>query len=219
MKRYWVVAATLAAAMLAAYLAATAAGLSIEQPERLMSAPGALAALSGVALLSVDVVAPVPSSLVMIANGALFGALLGSALSSIGSLGGFAIAFALGRRGGPLLSRLVGRDELARADEMLQRHGMVAIALSRPVPILAETTAMLAGASRLSWAKALVGATTGILPQALVYGIAGSLAASFADGSLVFIAVLAATALMWLVMGRPASALRSQNSPSRRELS
>lgn len=55
-------------------------------PARHMDA-GAVAAAVGVGLLVADVVLPVPSSVVMVAHGALFGVGLGAALSMLGRIG------------------------------------------------------------------------------------------------------------------------------------
>src|SRR5215218_2557739 len=49
-----------------------------------------VAAMVGVALLVIDAVAPVPSSVVMVTLGATFGFAGGLALSLVGSVGGFA---------------------------------------------------------------------------------------------------------------------------------
>ena len=54
-------------------------------------------------------------------------------------------------KGGPLLSRLVPPEERARANDLLDRWGEMAVVATRPVPILAETVAILAGASPKSW--------------------------------------------------------------------
>jgi len=64
---------------------------------------------------------PVPSSVVMIANGALFGVAVGTSLSLLGSLGAAALGFLIGRRSTRLLERLVSPAEKARADELLRR--------------------------------------------------------------------------------------------------
>lgn len=62
---------------------------------------------------------------------------------------------------------------------------------------------MLAGASPLSWPHALAAALTGIVPQAVLYAIAGALAATLFQGALVFGAVLAAAAVLWVFFERP----------------
>ena len=77
-----------------------------------------LAAALGVSLLVADVLLPVPSSLVMVAHGALFGVVMGTLLSLLGSMGAALFGFVIGRRGGKLLERIVtaGRARTCRQD-------------------------------------------------------------------------------------------------------
>ena len=138
-------------AMLAIFLAlfglVEALGIGfLQDPSAWMDSRGkAAAAAAGFGLLIADVFIPVPASIVMLAHGRLFGILAGSALSLVGSVGATALGFALGRRGGSLLARLVTPQEKARADAMLRKYGVLAVLVSRPVPLLAETLAILAG--------------------------------------------------------------------------
>jgi uncharacterized membrane protein YdjX (TVP38/TMEM64 family) len=135
----------------------------------------------------------------MIAHGALFGVIAGSSLSLIGSAGAALAAFALGRRGGALLGRLVPRDERERADRLLKKYGALAIIITRPVPILAETVAIMAGASALGWGRMLAASVAGSLPASALYALTGALAASFQNGALMFGLVLIIAGVFWLV--------------------
>lgn len=200
LRRYPLVAAGIIAVFLASFVIVEYAGVPVlTDPQPLPGRAGLLAAATGVGLLVADVVLPVPSSLVMVAHGALFGVLMGALLSLIGSVGMAAVAFAIGRRGGGLLDRVVSAAERHRANDLLDRWGPLALVLSRPVPMLAETVAILAGASRLGWPRAMLAATAGAGPPALVYAVTGSVATSFASTAVVFALVLAAAGGMWLV--------------------
>ena len=163
---------------------------------------GPVAALVGVGLLLVDVVLPVPSSLVMVAHGALFGVATGTVLSVIGSTGSAMAGFALGRRGGQLLIRHVPEADRSRADRLLRKWGVLAIIVTRPVPLLAETTAFMAGTSSLGWTKVLIGAVAGSLPAALLYAITGALAANVETGFAAFGLSLVIAGGVWLAARR-----------------
>lgn len=192
LRRYWLVPAALAVVMLGAFVIAEALKVPLlTDPRPLLDSPVAIAATVGVALLVADVFLPVPSSAVMVAHGAAFGIAVGFALSLLGSLGAFAVAFALGRRGTGVFARYVPENELRRADQRLRRWGALAIVVTRPVPVLAETTAILAGASKLSWRAGFVAALVGSLPAAALYAVAGATADSFASGTVVFAVVIA----------------------------
>ncbi len=103
----------------------------------------------------------------MIAHGALFGVTLGTLLSLVGTLGAGLFGFGLGRRGGPLPNRLVPAGERARANDLLERWGELAVIATRPVPILAETVAILAGASPMTGGRMTLATAVGALPGVL----------------------------------------------------
>jgi uncharacterized membrane protein YdjX (TVP38/TMEM64 family) len=192
----------------------------LADPDPWLSRGGWIAALIGFGLLVSDVLLPVPSSLVMIAHGALFGVTLGTLLSLAGSLGAALFGFALGRRGGSLLARLVPEDERRRADALLQRWGDLAVVVTRPVPILAETLAILAGASPMKWGRMVAATLAGSLPAALLYAVTGATARSLDNVALVFALVLAVAGLFWFVgrWARPLSKpqrLRAVAQPER----
>ena len=211
MKRYLAVAAGLVALLLLVVVAVEALGVPLlEDPSPWLECGGAVAALIGVGLLLVDVLLPVPSSLVMVLHGALFGLALGTLLSLVGGVGAALVAFGIGRRGGPLLGRLVSAEERARADRLLERWGALAILVTRPLPLLAEATAILAGASPMPWRRAALAALVGTLPVALLYAAVGVLAASVYHWALAFVLVLPVAAGYWMV-GRWIS--RSPASP------
>ena len=208
MTRYASLWGGLLGVMLLLFLVAEAIDVPIlTEPTPLGSRTGTAAAMVGVTLLVVDVVLPVPSSVVMITHGALFGVPMGMALSVIGSLGSFALGFALGRRGEPVVTRLVPEEERRRADRFLLRWGTVGVVLSRPVPLLAETVSFMAGASPLRWRAALGAAALGCVPAAAVYAVAGALAASFATGAVVFVAVVVVAAVVAAVVARSGRAV------------
>jgi 3-dehydroquinate synthase len=135
----------------------------------------------------------------MIAHGALFGVWVGALLSLTGSVGAALVGFAVGRRGGALVERLVSREERARVDLLLLRWGALAVVVTRPVPLLAETVAILAGASPLGWRRVMLAAVAGSLPGALLYALAGAMAADFQSGVLVLGLVLLVAAFFYVV--------------------
>jgi membrane protein DedA with SNARE-associated domain len=112
--------------------------------------------------------------------------------------------FWIGRRGGKLLQRLVPPEERARADRLLRRWGTLAIIVTRPVPLLAETVAIMAGASPMGWGRTALAALAGSLPPALLYALTGASAGKFHNTVLMFVFVLLMTGFFWLVGRRVA---------------
>lgn len=199
--RWWLFAASVAMLLLLLFFAASATGLAIDA-SHLPREAGIVAAVTGVVLLIVDAALPVPSSLVMIAHGQLFGIVTGSVLSLIGSVGSAMAAFAIGRAGTNGVRRLVLPEEHERASALLGRWGVAAVAVTRPVPILAETVAFLAGSSKLTWTETALASAAGSVLPSIVYAWAGAHARS-ANYVAVFGGVLLVTAVLcWIGMRR-----------------
>ena len=199
MKRYLLIVAALMAFFMISFFIVEALGVSLlSDPTSWMKHGGVLAASLGVGLLIADVVLPVPSSLVMVAHGALFGVVGGTLLSLIGSVGAALFGFAIGRRGGKVLERLVTPTERTRADHLLSRWGALAIIVTRPIPLLAETVAIMAGASWMSWTNVILASLVGSLPPALLYALTGAAVANFQSTVLMFTVVVAVAGLFWL---------------------
>lgn len=200
MRRYWLFTAGCFVLLALLFLAAEAAGLPILRDPRPWLREHSLAAGAvGVGLLLVDVALPVPSSAVMVTHGALFGLWLGTLLSLVGSVGAALVGFGLGRAGNATIRRFVTPAEHERAGRLLARWGLLAIVVTRPVPLVAETVAILAGASPLSWGQAFIGALLGGLPAALLYAAAGAAAASLGSELLVLVVVLALAGLVFVI--------------------
>ena len=199
MKRYLLIMASMITFFLMLFFLVEALGVPLlADPTPWMKHAGVAAASIGVSLLIADVLLPVPSSLVMVAHGALFGVVTGTFLSLLGSVGAALFGFAIGRRGGPLLTRIVTPEERARADRMLARWGTLAVIVTRPIPLLAETVAIMAGASPLGWGRMALAALFGSLAPALLYALTGAAVANFQSTSLIFGIVLVVTASFWL---------------------
>ena len=199
MKRYFLIVGGLIAVFMILFFIVEALGVAfLTDPTPWMQHGGVLAAALGVGLLIADVFLPVPSSLVMVAHGSLFGVVVGTLLSLIGSVGAALLGFAVGRRGGKFLERVVTPAEQARANNMLERWGVLAIIVTRPIPMLAETVAIMSGASSLGWGTVALASFVGSLPPALIYALTGAAVANFQTTSLMFGVVLLVAGLFWL---------------------
>jgi uncharacterized membrane protein YdjX (TVP38/TMEM64 family) len=153
-----------------------------------------------VALLAADVLLPIPSSLVMVLSGAAFGIVWGSLLSLTGSILGEWLGFELVRRFGRRVTRSVaGDDELAQVNRFFERHGAIAVLVTRPLPIVMETMSLAAGLSGMTRRVFLIASLVGTAPIVVVYAYAG--AVSREAGSLlpaaVILVALAAAAWLW----------------------
>lgn len=199
MKRYWMVTGAMIGFFLATFGVMEALHVNFMQdPTAWMSGQTKWVAASvGVGLLIADVFLPIPSSLIMIAHGALFGIPMGAALSLLGAMGATWLGFGLGRRGGQTLSRLVTDKEKMRADALLKKWGAMAILITRPIPLLAETVAILAGASPMRWGIMSIAAFAGSIPEAFLYAVTGATAKGFGSSALMFGAVITIAGIFW----------------------
>ena len=205
MRRYALLALGLILLFLGAFALVESLGVELlTDPGPWMRAGRGTAAAVGLGLLVGDVLLPIPSSAVMTLNGALLGLVPGLLVSWVGGVGATLVAFAIGRRGGPWVSRLVSPAEEERAHRLFDRWGGLALLLSRPVPLLAETVAILAGTTRLSWRQAGIAACLGCLPAAALYALVGQAwrwsEAAAVWGSVIIVAGLTlSSAAFWIV--------------------
>lgn len=160
---------------------------------RLMdSATGrATIALAGIGLLAGDILLPVPSSVVATllgtGLGAVAGTLAGAFGLTLGSVGGYALA----RLAQGAARELLGEEDRARAAAAFARWGVLALAVCRPVPVLAEASVLAAGALGVPFRRFL--AVTGLANVGLcaVYATLGALAQGWISFVVVFAASLA----------------------------
>jgi membrane protein DedA with SNARE-associated domain len=129
-------------------------------------------------LLASDVLLPVPSSAVSTFAGASLGfwdGLLASMMGmTVGCLVGYGIGARLGR--GAVL-RVTGPEEMRRLEEGARRWGEWIVIATRPVPVLAEAAAMLAGVSRAPLGRFLVMTSLANAGVSAVYAAVGAFAA------------------------------------------
>lgn len=203
MKPYALAAVGIAALLLALYALAQLLEVPLlsEESPRLGGA-GLGAGAASFALLAGDVVLPVPSSALMFLNGSLFGPAAGAVLSLLGSEAAALLGYAIGRRGGRALERYVSPAARERAGRLVERRGAIAIVVTRPVPIIAETVAILAGAAGMPLPKLALAAAVGSLPPVLAYALAGAYAERFDASLVVFAGVLVLAGAVWMLERR-----------------
>jgi len=135
--------------------------------------PATVAAIV-VGLLAVDILLPVPSSVVSTFAGSTLGFAAGTAASWLGMTAGAVLAFVLARfLGRPAALWLSGREDLDRVDALSRRYGPAVLVLTRPVPVLAEASLLLLGSSRLPWRWFLLPVLLSNLGIAAIYAALG----------------------------------------------
>lgn len=136
---------------------------------------GVSAALAGVLLLVLDLLLPIPGTVVMSALGFLYGTLLGALLGFIGSFLSGLIGYGIGRLFTEKTARrFLGEKDFVRGKSLFARGGGWVIALSRAVPILPEALSVTAGLLRMPLAAFLLALACGSLPMAALFAWIGA---------------------------------------------
>lgn len=162
-----------------------------------------------VSLLAADVLLPIPSSLVMVLSGAAFGVFWGALIALIGSIAGEWLGFEMVRRFGRRASgAIAGEAELRELNGFFERHGAVAVMVTRPLPVVMETMSLVAGLSGMSRRTFLLASLAGTTPIVVIYAYAGAVsreADSLVPAAVILVAVTAAAWIWWRAR-RPATA-------------
>jgi uncharacterized membrane protein YdjX (TVP38/TMEM64 family) len=169
-------------------------------------------ALGGAALLALDIVLPVPSSLLATAIGAALGPWLGTLVNAAGLTLGCAAGLLLGRSGSPLARHILGGALFQRFAAASARHGIVLILICRAVPVLGEASMVAAGAGRVPFAPALAAAAAANFAIGAVYAFAGTAPLALAGALAIGLPVVAGLGA-WLWLRRPAGPGRLRPSP------
>ncbi len=150
--------------------------------------------------LSTDIFLPVPSSVVSTLAGSQLG-IVGATITSfvgmtIGAVVGFAVARWWGR---PVAKWFAKEEDLARMEELTAKLGPAVLVITRAVPILAEASVLLVGASRMTWRAFLPPLLLANMGLSLVYAVSGKhLSFLYAMAGAVVLPVAAACVVRWI---------------------
>ena len=200
MNRLWLISGSIFLFFLVLFGVFMALGLNMEEiAGELSNRTLPVAAVLAVILLIADVFLPIPSSLIMIANGALFGIWGGGILSLIGGTGASLTGYGIGRAGGKAAKRLLKPGDQERGERFFTRWGALSVIISRPLPLFSETVAVVAGICRMRPLPMLVSSIAGNLPAAILYAWAGANLQKDPLGLIPLAAVLGIAVLFFVV--------------------
>lgn len=176
------------------------AALDEHDVERFVRAWGAWSALASVALMVLHSFLPLPAEIIPIANGMLFGPLLGIALTWAGAMLGAVLSFALARGLGRGFVRLVVAEaRFRRLERLSPRPGTLLYV--RLVPFISfNLVNYAAGLMGVPWWTFLWTTALGILPLTVAMVLLGGQILRAPLWS--WIAAAAALLLLWLLLER-----------------
>ncbi len=120
---------------------------------------------------------PLPSEIVLLATGMIWGWFLGGLMGIIGSMAAALLCFYVSRRGGrPLAEKFVGEKAIDIADDFIRKHGIKAIIITRFIPIIPfDVISYTSGLVDIDVKKYLIGTLIGSIFRAFFYATLGRL--------------------------------------------
>ena len=120
---------------------------------------------------------PIPSELVLLATGMIWGVLGGGFFGIIGSMAAASLCFYISKKGGrPIAEKLVGKSAINMADHFIHKYGMSAIIIARFLPVVAfDPISYASGLVDMDFKKYIIGTFIGSIPRAFFYSWLGFL--------------------------------------------
>lgn len=121
-------------------------------------------------------IVPIPSEIVLLAAGIIWGILGGGVMGIIGSMAAALLCFYISKKGGrPLVKKFVGDKAIDLADNFIHKYGMGAIIVTRFLPFIAfDPISYASGLVDMDVKKYSIGTLIGSIPRAFFYSWLGS---------------------------------------------
>ncbi|MCF8345650.1 MAG: VTT domain-containing protein [Bacteroidales bacterium] len=153
-----------------------------------------------ISFLVLDLFLPIPSSFVMILSGKLLGFALGGLIAFLGAILSAMLGYTICRIGGhKMYFKLNGAGDSRKIEEWFEKYGLLAIIISRPIPMLTEILSCLAGLSKIQFKNFLLASALGTLPICFVYSYFGDIASTSNPLVALWIALII-PAIGWIVV-------------------
>jgi len=120
---------------------------------------------------------PLPSEIVLLATGMIWGWFYGGIMGIIGSMVAGLLCYYISKRGGrPLAEKFVGAKTIEIADKFIKKHGTKAIIITRFIPVIPfDVISYTAGIVDIDVKKYSIGTLIGSIFRAFFYATIGSL--------------------------------------------
>ena len=129
--------------------------------------PGTFISISFL-LLVLDIILPIPSTIIMYLNGFVMGLLIGTIVSFISLLCSSICGYAIGKT--------LNKSNYEKYQRFYDKYGPSAIILTRGMPIMAEAISIMCGYIRIPFRRFLFFQAIGYLPVCLIYAYLGTIA-------------------------------------------
>ena len=156
-----------------------------------------------VTALTADVFLPVPNGLTNTLAGASLGWALSSFIVWIGLNLGAVFGYLVGRYAArPLAEKIVGRDDLKKAEDSAKDIDVMGLILARPVPAFAELSTIAAGITKMPFKKFTYVMILSNIGVAVIFSGLGAAALSSGSSTLAFFGAALFPALLYFMYRR-----------------
>ena len=120
-------------------------------------------------------IVPIPSEIVLLASGMIWGVVLGGFMGVIGSMAAGLLCYYVSKKGGrPLAEKLVGEKAFNLADNFIEKYGMGAILIARFLPFISfDPISYVSGIVDFDVKKYSLATLIGSFPRAFFYSFLG----------------------------------------------
>ena len=121
-------------------------------------------------------IVPIPSEIVLLATGMIWGLIGGGIMGIIGSMAAALLCFYISKKGGrPLVKKIVGEKAINVADNFIHKYGIWAIIIARFLPFIAfDPISYVSGLVDIDVKKYSLGSFIGSIPRAFFYSWLGA---------------------------------------------
>jgi len=175
--------------------------LTLSQVKEILQQSQPYTALIIIGLLIIDLILPIPSSVVMTFSGSIYEFMGGAILGTIGSITGSTIGFIIFRKKGfKIIKKFINQNEQKSMNKWFNSYGEGIIILSRMVPMLAETMSCFAGLTKISFKRFLLFITIGTIPVSLYYSYFGSQLKTVSEWPIPLAAGVIIPGVIWIIL-------------------
>ena len=141
----------------------------VEQQLLVLAANQKQYAVFSFCLLTSDIVLPIPNSIIMYANGFVLGGVAGAGLSLLSLMTGAIAGYYLGK----LTAYGMRAAEDTKALAFWDKYGVLAILVTRGIPVVSESICIIGGHVRMPFGKYLLMNLLGYIPICLLFAFFG----------------------------------------------
>ena len=119
---------------------------------------------------------PIPSEVVLLATGMIWGWFYGGIMAIIGSMAAALLCFYISKKGGrPLAEKFIGKKGIDMVDDLISKHGIKVIIIGRFIPIIPfDVISYTSGLVDIKVKDYAIGTLIGSIFRAFFYSIMGS---------------------------------------------